>query len=79
VIASDAGATEPGWRSLLGRKVSVRYKLHDDPDHPHSEAIGVVMAVREDDSGEFVSLLDRKGRITEIAAADVLARKIFPT
>lgn len=70
--------SEPSWPSLLGRKVSLRYKLHDDPGHPFSEAIGVVMSVRGSGATEVVSLIDRKGRTIEIAASDIVARKLFP-
>ena len=71
--------SDPSWPSLLGRKVSLRYRLHDDPDHPFSEAIGVVLSVHPSGSDEVVSLMDRKGRTIEIAASDVVARKVFET
>jgi hypothetical protein len=58
---------------LLGRKVSIRYRLHDDPDHPFSEAIGVVMAVTEGD----VSILNRKGTVAVVPINDILATKIM--
>ena len=72
-----SGPTEPGWRELLGRKVSLRYRLHDDPDHPFSEAIGVVMSVRDEAPDEVITIVDRRGQKIELPAADVLARKVF--
>ena len=69
--------SEPRWRELLGRKVSLRYALHDDPDHPFSEAIGVVMSVRGDAADELVTIVNRRGETVEIAASDVLAHKVF--
>ncbi len=66
------------WKPLLGRKVSLRYRLHD-PQHPYSEVIGVVSAVRSDPSGDqIVSILTRSGETKQIAAADVTATKLFP-
>jgi hypothetical protein len=71
--------SEPTWRELLGRKVSLRYKLHDDPDHPFSEAIGVVMSVRGGPGDEVVTIVSRRGETVELLATDVLARKVFDT
>lgn len=67
------------WRSLLGRKVSIRYRLHDDPDVAMSEAIGVVASVTEDDSGApRVAILNRKGEVREVPVVDILAGKVWP-
>ena len=63
------------WTPYLGRKVSIRFRLHDDPDHPFSEAIGVVQAV--DPSGS-VSIVTRTGTTVTVQATDILAAKIFP-
>jgi hypothetical protein len=48
--------------------------LHDDPDHPFSEAVGVVMAV--DEASKSVSLMTKKGELS-IALADLVAAKVF--
>jgi hypothetical protein len=66
-------ATE--WNRLLGRKVSVRYRLHDDPDHPFSEAIGVVMSVEDD----IVQIVTKRGETRSVPIDDVLASKVFPS
>ena len=66
------------WTSLLGRKVSIRYRLHGDPEHPFSEAIGVVMAVEGSDRGEHITILTRRGDEVVVSAEDVLAQKTFP-
>ncbi len=66
------------WRALLGRKVSVRYRLRE-AEHPFSEAIGVVAAVGSDASGaQMVSILTRSGQTKQIAVADITASKLFP-
>ena len=49
-----------GWTDRLGRKVSVRYRLHGDPEHPFSEAVGVVASVTADGDTEIVTLIDRR-------------------
>ena len=67
------------WKELLGKKVSIRFRLHDDPGHPFSEAIGVVMSVGPSERGEQVKILTRKGTEVVVDAADVLARKTFPS
>lgn len=68
---------DPRWATLLGQKVSIRYRLHDDPRHPFSEAIGVVMSVEGSEPTERVKIMTRKGVEVTIAAEDVLARKTF--
>ena len=66
------------WRKNLGRKTSMRLRLTDDPAHPFTEAIGVVQAVRTDESGaEAIVIVNRRGEQREVRPADVLAAKIF--
>jgi len=63
---------------LLGRKVSIRLRLHGDPQHPFSEAIGVVMSVETEGGEEFVSLVTKRAETVRIASSDVLAASVFP-
>ena len=70
--AANKSAAE--WQELLGRKVSLRYRLHGDPDHPVSEAIGVVMFVGRDE----VSIMTRRGAVTVVPLSDIVAAKTFP-
>ena len=65
------------WSKLLGRKVSIRYALTGDPAHPFSEAVGVVAAVRGTPVAPVVTILKRDGTSIEVAAAAVLAGKVF--
>jgi hypothetical protein len=72
---------EPGavdWKQRLGRKVSVRFRIHGDPAHPFSEAVGVVSSVTKEHGAEVVTIVDRRGGITEVPAPDLLASKLFP-
>jgi len=64
---------------LLGRKVSIRYRLHDDPQHPFSEAVGVVMSVERSERGDLVTILNRHGQKVVVCSTDVAARKTFPS
>jgi hypothetical protein len=75
---ASARPQEDDWRGLLGRKVSIRYRLHGDAQHPFSEAIGVVHAVTRIDAAPSVSLLTRRGDRVTVAISDVLAAKVFP-
>ena len=72
------GLGEAEWRALLGRKISLRYRLHDDSD-PFSEAIGVVMGVRPGEGGGSVTILNKRGEQIIIAIDDILAGKVFPS
>jgi hypothetical protein len=51
----------------------MRYVLRGDPDHPFSEAIGVVMA-----AGDVVSIVTKTGARVDIAPKDILNVKVFP-
>jgi hypothetical protein len=66
------------WSGHLGRKVSVRYRLQGDPDHPFSEAVGVVASVATDGGKEVVTIMNRRGEAVAIPAGDLLAVKVFP-
>ena len=66
------------WRPLLGRKVSIRYRLHGDPDVALSEAIGVVQSVTGSASGdEHIAILNRKGEVRSVPVVDILAGKVW--
>ena len=65
------------WRSLLGRKISIRYALKGDPEHPFSEAIGVISGISESDD-PTIAIIDREGKTTEVLGSDVLQGKVFP-
>jgi hypothetical protein len=72
------GQSAAGWTDRLGRKVSLRYRLHGDPAHPFSEAVGVVASISLEAPAEIVTIIDRRGRPVEIPVSDVLAVKVFP-
>ena len=65
------------WRALLGRKISIRYALAGDPEHPFSEAIGVVSGVSEAEA-PTITIMNRNGETIEVRAGDVLQGKVFP-
>ena len=78
--SSEFPNTEAGWRGLLGRKVSVRYRIPDDPAHPFSEAIGVVADVGGGPDGSTtVSILTKRGETKSVPIADIEAAKTFPS
>ncbi len=62
------------WTGFLGRKISIRLRLHGDPEHPFSEAIGVVSQVSATD----LTILNKKGESVTVALDDVIAGKVFP-
>ena len=77
--AASSPKTAEEWSGHLGRKISIRYKLHDDPSHGFSEAIGVVQSVRPNDSGvSELGILTRHGQTKYVPVDDVLAAKLFP-
>ena len=67
------------YESLLGRKLSLRYVLHDDPGHPFSEVVGVLASVAPADGGpKTLTILTRRGDTVLVPVSDVQAAKIFP-
>jgi hypothetical protein len=58
--------------------VSIRYRLAGDPEHPFSEAIGIVMAVKPDETGRAAAtIVKRDGDRTSVALDDVVAGKAW--
>jgi hypothetical protein len=77
--AASNPSTAEEWSGHLGRKISIRYKLHDDPAHGFSEAIGVVQSVRPNEAGvSELGILTRRGETKYVPIEDVLAAKLFP-
>ena len=66
------------WRALLGRKITIRFALAGDAEHPFSEAIGVIAGVSETDD-PTVTIIGRDGESTVVASSSVLQGKVFPT
>ena len=77
--AASSLPPEEDWGRNLGRKISIRFKLHDDPSHGFSEAVGVVQSVRPNESGVVeLSILTRRGETRYVPVDDILAAKLFP-
>lgn len=62
----------------LGRKVSLRYRLHGDPEHPFSEAVGFVASVKSSQGDEVLTIMNRRGETVAVPAPDLLALKVLP-
>ena len=66
------------WKTLLGTKVSLRYRIHDDRSHPFSEAIGMVQSVSQNEDGSAtLTVVNRRGEASSMALDDILAAKSF--
>ncbi|MGI8773946.1 MAG: hypothetical protein ACR2KQ_02845 [Actinomycetota bacterium] len=73
-----APGDQQDWRRLLGRKVSIRYRLHDDgAGDVFSEAIGVVMGVSEASAGSIIKIVTKRGEVREVPVGDVVAGKAW--
>lgn len=65
------------WVQLLGRKVSIRYRLHDS-HHAFSEAIGVVQSVTPPgDDVARVTVVNRRGEARSVPIEDIVSAKVF--
>jgi hypothetical protein len=70
--------TAEEWRGLLGRKVSIRYRI-SQPGAQFAEAIGVVMAVGGPDEGsDQVKIITRRGDVRVVEVGSVIAGKVWP-
>ena len=67
------------YRPLLGRKLSLRYRLHGDPAHPFSEVIGVLASVAADENDrETLGVLTKRGETVRVSVPDVVAARVWP-
>jgi hypothetical protein len=57
--------------------VSVRFRLHGEA-HPQSETVGVVQSVEGHSGDQTLQILDRRGRLVRVLAADLVAAKVWP-
>jgi hypothetical protein len=67
------------FKQHLGRRVSLRYRVHDDAAHPFSEARGVVMSVETDPGGPNVVILTKKSKRRVVPIDDVITGKVLST
>ena len=66
------------WRRYLGRKVSLRFRVHDDAEHPFSEAIGMVASVRATPGERAeIDVVNRRGVPSTVPLDDVTVAKVF--
>ena len=77
--ASNRPQTPEDFRKLLGRKLSLRYALHE-AGYSSTEAIGVLMSVSpgDRDGEDHIELIDRLGRVRNVPIRDIEAAKVFP-
>ncbi len=73
----QVGKLPEDWTQLLGRKVSIRYRLHDG-DHAFSEAIGVVQSVTPPgEDAARVTVVNRRGEARSVPIEDIVTTKVF--
>ncbi|HYN36925.1 MAG TPA: hypothetical protein VEV82_08100 [Actinomycetota bacterium] len=78
-VVIDRPRTEEDFKNALGRKVSLRYSLHGDPEHDVSEAVGYVQSVETDSSQQvLITIVNRRGEATVVPLADIQIAKRFP-
>jgi len=77
--AASNQLTASELRKNLGRKVSIRFRLHTDPAHPFSEAVGMIQSVTSDAEGiDSVTIVNRRGEVSSVPVNDIVAGKFFP-
>lgn len=72
-------ASSPTLESRLGEKLSILYRITGDPDHPHSEVVGLLQRVVMDgERGRVLGICRRDGTVVEVAERDVVRLKFVP-
>lgn len=63
----------------LGARISVLFRIHDDPEHPFSEVVGVLQRIDpETASGQEVfCVLRRNGDLVSVPSSDVVKFKLL--
>jgi hypothetical protein len=77
-----AGAPRPAARLVVrvdrgdvGSRVTVRHRLHDDPDASLTDVVGRLLAWGDDD----VLVIERRdARVARVPLGDVVAAKVIP-
>lgn len=74
-----SAAADKSPEFLIGQKVSILYRLPGDPEHPFSEAVGVVRRVDGKTEAERVlQVQKRDGTVLAVALADIVKMKVVP-
>jgi hypothetical protein len=72
-------AASSGIEQRLGEKLSILFRIEGDPEHPHSEVIGLLQRVTVDGAGaRTLAVCRRDGSVVEVAEADVVRLKFIP-
>ena len=69
--------SEADWRRCLGRRVTLRYRLRDESEHPFSEALGTLQSVTPGEGGVQISLVNRRGELLTLDLEDVENAKLM--
>ncbi|MBW3588462.1 MAG: hypothetical protein KY429_03495 [Actinobacteria bacterium] len=78
--ARNAAANSPEDLSrLIGRKLTLLFKIEGDSEHPFSEAVGLLQRVVSTDSGSELYILKRNGEIVVVAESAIVSYKVIPT
>jgi hypothetical protein len=65
--------------ACLGQKLSVLFRVHGDPDHPFSEAVGLLQRVEVDSGGSrTLVVLRRDGTLVAVPERDLVKLKLVP-
>ncbi len=64
---------------LIGRKLTVLFRIEGSPGHPFSEAVGVLQRVVDTDEGANLHILKRNGEIVVVAESAIVSYKVIPT
>ena len=80
LLARNAAANSPEDLSrLIGRKLTLLFKIEGDSEHPFSETVGLLQRVVSTDSGSELHILKRNGEVVVVAESAIVSYKVIPT
>lgn len=79
LLPARNAASSPGLESRLGEKLSILFRIAGDPDHPFSEAVGLLQRVAANAAGvRVLHVCRRDGSVVEVAEDDIVRLKFIP-
>lgn len=61
----------------IGVRVSLQFRIHDDPSYPFSEAVGVLQGIDHGTDDVVYRIVRRNGEVVEVKDDDIVKLKII--
>lgn len=62
----------------IGVRVSLQFRIYDDPSYPFSEAVGVLQGIDRNADDVVYRIVRRNGEVTRVKDTDIVRLKQIP-